>query len=166
MDLVQRFWLRVNFNYSIWNCMRGRSRCFYLTCIEPKYLILYSQCSNSCGYGQKSRDIWCVDLSRSKVENGRCSSSSKPENVSSCFESKCPPKWKHGDWSAVSRIIYNLNFVSLLLVSEVARRHVAPAAQMNTLGGPRGVRSNPRNLKNNTGADLASESWQSYFRGV
>lgn len=84
--------------------MRGFYLCLYLTCIEPKYLILHSQCSNSCGYGQKSRDIWCVDLSKSKVNNERCSPSSKPENVSSCFESKCPPKWKHGDWSAVSGI--------------------------------------------------------------
>ncbi|KAJ7351111.1 A disintegrin and metalloproteinase with thrombospondin motif 9 [Desmophyllum pertusum] len=63
----------------------------------------WSQCSSSCGYGQKSRDVWCVDLSRRKVSSERCSPSSKPENVSACFESKCPPKWKHGDWSACSK---------------------------------------------------------------
>ncbi|XP_078343629.1 A disintegrin and metalloproteinase with thrombospondin motifs 9-like isoform X3 [Oculina patagonica] len=63
----------------------------------------WSQCSNSCGYGKKSRDIWCVDLSRRKVSIELCNPASKPENSSLCLESKCPPKWKHGDWSACSK---------------------------------------------------------------
>lgn len=72
------------------------------SCFLTFFSHFLTQCSSSCGYGQKSRDIWCVDLSRRKVSDALCNPSSKPENDSSCHETNCPPKWKHGDWSAVS----------------------------------------------------------------
>lgn len=63
----------------------------------------WSECSSSCGYGQKSRDIWCVDLSRRNVSDALCNPESKPESSAACYGSKCPSQWKHGDWSPCSR---------------------------------------------------------------
>ena len=79
------------------------------------------QCSSSCGYGQKSRDIWCVDLSRRKVSDALCNPESKPESSAACYGSKCSSQWKHGDWSPVSRLL-----VCYTAVFSVVTQHSSP----------------------------------------
>nr|XP_058944082.1 A disintegrin and metalloproteinase with thrombospondin motifs 9-like isoform X2 [Pocillopora verrucosa] len=63
----------------------------------------WSRCSTSCGYGKKYRNTWCVDLAGRQVSSERCSAAEKPETVSYCFETNCPPEWKAGDWSECSQ---------------------------------------------------------------
>lgn len=90
------------------------------TILPKKYMSIFNmfsdtfQCSSSCGYGQKSRDIWCVDLSRRNVSDALCNPESKPESSAACYGSNCPSQWKHGDWSPVSRL-RNVHLIANLL---------------------------------------------------
>ncbi|XP_048588500.1 A disintegrin and metalloproteinase with thrombospondin motifs 9 isoform X2 [Nematostella vectensis] len=63
----------------------------------------WTKCSRTCGFGSKSRYVTCVDKQGQPVPKSNCDGRPKPHAYLPCFEVKCPPKWKVGDWSECSR---------------------------------------------------------------
>ena len=68
----------------------------------------WSACSTSCDRGQQTRTTECkqrvskaVQLS---VSASRCPHASKASIIKGCNEDKPCLRWKHGDWSTVSRL--------------------------------------------------------------
>lgn len=97
----------------------------------------WTECSNSCGYGQKSRDVWCVDSFKRNVSDALCNPASKPENATMCHGSNCPSKWKHGDWSRCSRTCgrgYQLRTVECVGNTECDRRTRPPSWRLCNMG--------------------------------
>ncbi|XP_074610402.1 A disintegrin and metalloproteinase with thrombospondin motifs 20-like isoform X2 [Acropora palmata] len=101
----------------------------------------WTQCSRSCGYGTKSRDVWCVDSSNKKVNDTLCNPFSKPENSSVCQGSMCPSKWKYGDWSRCSRscgVGFQLRIVQCVGNNKCDKRMKPPHWRLCNMGHCRG----------------------------
>ena len=77
----------------------------YSDCTSLTRPHLLSQCSKTCGKGEKFRLVQCVDV-RSKslavVRESLCSATKKPQPNKLCNKQPCPFIWKVGDWSQVS----------------------------------------------------------------
>jgi hypothetical protein len=63
--------------------------------------LFFLQCSRTCGYGRKARLVTCIDNHGNGVIDKYCNAQPKPAQFFPCFEVRCPPKWKFGDWSEV-----------------------------------------------------------------
>ncbi|XP_077425592.1 A disintegrin and metalloproteinase with thrombospondin motifs 20 [Vanacampus margaritifer] len=61
----------------------------------------WKPCSVSCGRGIKQREITCVDLNQTKIEEEHCGPLARPRTEKSCRARGCPA-WKVNRWSKCS----------------------------------------------------------------
>lgn len=84
------------------------------------------QCSKDCGFGEKTRDVYCTDTDNNRVNSSLCDRSKMPKNRRRCSEFPCPFMWNTSPWSEVidrvtttyvyiqkNSIQYNLRFYKL-----------------------------------------------------
>ena len=70
----------------------------------------WSQCSRSCGSGEKFRLVQCVDVMSetiSVVGEHLCTGGKKPTANKLCNKQACPFVWRAGDWNQVNKEIMN-----------------------------------------------------------
>eukprot|EP00057_Strongylocentrotus_purpuratus_P017215 XP_011671689.1 PREDICTED: thrombospondin type-1 domain-containing protein 4 isoform X2 [Strongylocentrotus purpuratus] len=63
-----------------------------------------TQCSSNCGSGTLSRGVLCSTegTTAGAVPDGQCSGQQKPDEVKTCTEAPCGPKWFTSEWSRCS----------------------------------------------------------------
>lgn len=59
------------------------------------------QCSQTCGFGTKSREVYCVDRRGHRVDATFCGQLHKPKSRRRCNEFPCPYIWNTSPWSEV-----------------------------------------------------------------
>ncbi|ESO96234.1 hypothetical protein LOTGIDRAFT_174945 [Lottia gigantea] len=80
-----------------------RSNCHRKPCSEFIWKVeKWSECSKTCGFGRKERDVNCVDRQGQPVTSHLCDSESKPKVRRRCSEFPCPYIWNAGPWSECS----------------------------------------------------------------
>lgn len=100
-----------------------KKSCSNLPCPAKWTVGNWSHCSKTCGGGESTRTISCVqrqnnnlvrkkDLKKifyqisSKIKvpmsDKKCASSPRPVFTRQCNRKRCPPKWVYGGWSKVS----------------------------------------------------------------
>ncbi|XP_065916635.1 papilin-like [Dysidea avara] len=66
----------------------------------------WTHCSQSCGGGDRMRDVRCVQVIRDGVQPiqtpGKCDSETKPASLHECNKHPCHNHWHAGDWSICS----------------------------------------------------------------
>ncbi|XP_065887872.1 papilin-like [Dysidea avara] len=66
----------------------------------------WTQCSKSCGGGNMTRNVSCIQVYRDEVEPiqtpGNCDNETKPESQDECNNHPCHNHWNTGDWSRCS----------------------------------------------------------------
>ncbi|XP_065902588.1 papilin-like [Dysidea avara] len=66
----------------------------------------WTQCSKSCGGGNMTRNVSCVQVYRDEVEPiqtpGNCDNETKPESQDECNNHPCHNHWNTGDWNRCS----------------------------------------------------------------
>ncbi|XP_029688647.1 papilin isoform X3 [Takifugu rubripes] len=78
--------------------------CNMHTC--PDYRVAgWSACSVTCGSGEQSREVTCVDSRGTKVDELSCAHRLRPHPVQRCEMASCPTHmtWHVGDWGLCSR---------------------------------------------------------------
>ena len=64
---------------------------------------MFNQCTKTCGFGRKHRQLKCVDMYGSRVSSHLCDSEHKPKTKRRCSEFPCPSIWNTGPWSECSK---------------------------------------------------------------
>ncbi|XP_077995776.1 papilin-like isoform X2 [Glandiceps talaboti] len=63
----------------------------------------WSQCSQDCGRGMVSRQVYCSTQSGTIYPDGRCDDNRKPKVIEECISNRaCPPMWHASAWSECS----------------------------------------------------------------
>ncbi|XP_062296303.1 papilin [Scomber scombrus] len=78
--------------------------CNMHTCAEYK-VTGWSQCSVTCGSGEKTREVTCVGTGGMRLEDTLCSTLLRPSSVQSCEMAACLRQinWQVGEWGLCSR---------------------------------------------------------------
>ena len=67
-----------------------------------KLILVYFQCSVTCGSGILQRDVEC-HMGSDRVPSDLCIGQKRPRNTKKCEEKSCLKyTWKFGNWSEVS----------------------------------------------------------------
>lgn len=67
------------------------------------------QCSQTCGFGTKDRQVYCVDRRGQRVDPQYCAQQHRPKPRRRCNEFPCPYIWNTSPWSEVRESIgFNL----------------------------------------------------------
>ncbi|XP_011434412.3 A disintegrin and metalloproteinase with thrombospondin motifs 9 isoform X1 [Magallana gigas] len=59
----------------------------------------WTQCSQTCGFGTKNREVYCVDRRGQRVDATFCGQLHKPKSRRRCNEFPCPYIWNTSPWS-------------------------------------------------------------------
>ncbi|KAL4226991.1 A disintegrin and metalloproteinase with thrombospondin motifs 9 [Mactra antiquata] len=82
---------------------RSERKCGNKECAEYMWnAAQWSECSKDCGFGYKTRDVTCTDVSNKIVNSSLCSINNKPKARRRCSEFPCPFMWNTSPWSECS----------------------------------------------------------------
>ena len=73
----------------------------------------WSDCSSTCGGGVQYRTAVCVDSEARTLNGGKCFAI-EPKRTQKCGKGDCP-KWRTGDWTEVTTLIYTILYRKLFL---------------------------------------------------
>ena len=78
------------------------------TCPGVRIATEWGACSQTCGYGVQSREVYCVDSgdTSKRVDESRCLNSGELLTQVSCYRGVCPlskADWKAGNWGLCTR---------------------------------------------------------------
>ncbi|XP_055999244.1 A disintegrin and metalloproteinase with thrombospondin motifs 9-like [Ostrea edulis] len=59
----------------------------------------WSQCSQTCGFGTKTRSVYCVDRRGQRVDESLCGQQHQPKSRRRCNEFPCPYIWNTSPWT-------------------------------------------------------------------
>lgn len=97
----QRISSRLNIEVSSANCPRlrppHRQYCEMDPCFQWKASD-WGECSTQCGFGQRTREVTCVDADGSRVSERFCREG-KPDTEEICDKGSCAQGWFHSKWS-------------------------------------------------------------------
>ncbi|XP_052779988.1 A disintegrin and metalloproteinase with thrombospondin motifs 9-like [Mya arenaria] len=62
----------------------------------------WSNCSRECGFGMKTREVYCSDLEDKSVNVSRCVPEKRPKDRRRCSEFPCPFMWNTSPWTECS----------------------------------------------------------------
>ena len=66
------------------------------------YLFVLLQCSEQCGHGMQTRQIYCGSFDGVIYKSDHCEEQPKPKNMKSCESSAtCNAEWHASKWSEV-----------------------------------------------------------------
>uniref|UniRef100_H3CEQ2 Papilin, proteoglycan like sulfated glycoprotein n=1 Tax=Tetraodon nigroviridis TaxID=99883 RepID=H3CEQ2_TETNG len=72
----------------------------------PEYRVAgWSACSVTCGSGEQTREVTCMDSRGMKIDESSCNRLLRPHTVQRCEMAACPAQmsWHVGDWGLCSR---------------------------------------------------------------
>lgn len=91
------------------------------------------QCSVTCGSGEQTREVTCVDSGGTKTDEISCNNPLRPHTVQRCEMAACPAQmtWHVGDWGLVRTSGMCADFVSEITL------HVSPQCSRSCGSGSR-----------------------------